>query len=616
MLQQIPEFTWPGLSPQEIESNDFFTKTETQELVDAAGAEAKEYADDLAASTLLSSQTYTDEAISHIGISGYVTDEELEAAKAELDGKIALKADEADLQVVSGAVDTNSENIQTLSGDVDALELVVSNKAEKSVVDTISGDLDTHEADNTIHVTAADKTAWNAKAEVSDIPTDNAQLTNGAGYQTAQDVQNAISGKAETSYVDTELAKKQDIIDESNPISGNAVLVTYDPWTGDPEFTAEAAINMTHAEALQAQVDATQANADIQIVSGALDGKLDNPSGGTAGQVLTKTETGSEWADAQGGGESIEAPVNYFKIWYGLRGGSYSGNLTFSFVKSNSNAPDLDLSFSTDKGNTWTKMEWNGGLSGTFMTPYSQGEIWAIYIKGNNDAFASSDGVNYRWYYTLKSNVNNTLWAHVGGNIMTLLDETGRSRYVPDCGLPFLFLNFSMLINASNLKLPATSLGYEAYGYMFDSCSNLQYAPYELPALELGRGAYYSMFSGCSSMEKAPKIKAIFWNSLATNSNFYKAFGYMFNDCTSLSSVNVDFDDWRYTPGFSSYSNFTNWLNNVAASGQFICPYELDTSTRDASYVPAGWELVYKEVPESVLSGATAATEALTMING
>lgn len=33
-----------------------------------------------------------------------------------------------------------------------------------------------------------------------------------------------------------------------------------------------------------------------------LDGKLDNPSGGTVGQVLKKTATGTEWADESGGG--------------------------------------------------------------------------------------------------------------------------------------------------------------------------------------------------------------------------------------------------------------------------------------------------------------------------
>ena len=202
-------FVWPrcyieGLSPQQIDTSDFYNKTETQELLAQNLSSAQAYADGQDAATLASATAYTDEKIAEIDLSEYVTDEELEAAKAELEGDIALKADESDLQLVSGEVDSLAQDI--------------TGKADKADVDIISGTVDGHIADTTIHVTAADKTAWNAKAEVSDIPTDNDQLTNGAGYQTAQDVQNAISGKAETSYVDTELAKKQDKITAENKL--------------------------------------------------------------------------------------------------------------------------------------------------------------------------------------------------------------------------------------------------------------------------------------------------------------------------------------------------------------------------------------------------------------
>lgn len=626
-----------GLSPAEIESNDYYTKEETLELLDGWYGEAKEYTDSVAlelsgaidgkVDTLEfnSAMESIENEISEISgsIEGFATTEYVDAAvsgkasKDEMDA--ALENINGNISTLSGDVLGQADDISELSSAIDAIVVPTkvseldndSGFATSGYVDgQVSGKADqstltAHTSDTEIHTTALEKAAWYAKqnAITADNKLDYALLSGTPAIPTKTSDLTNDSGFATSGYVDDGLALKQDIIDEMNPISGNAVLITYDPWLGDPEFTAEAAINMTHAEALQAQEDATQANADIQIVSGALTGKMDIPSGGTVGQVVTKTAYGAEWADTQGG-ESIEAPINYFRIWYDSRSGSYSGNLTFSFVKNNAAQPDPDLSFSTDKGNTWTKMEWNGGLSGTFMTPHSTGEIWAIYIKGNNDGFQR---------LTLKSNTNNSLWASVAGNIMTLLDETGKSKYVPDPGFNFLFYTFSMLRNASNLKLPATRLGNQAYSCMFYSCSNLTVGPYELPALELGEGAYYNMFYGCTSLVKTPKIKAIFWNSLTVNSNDKKAFGYMFNNCTSLSSVNVDFDDWRYTPGFSSYSNFTNWLNNVAASGQFICPYGLDTSTRDASYVPAGWELVYKEVPESILSGITATEAALTM---
>ena len=44
-------------------------------------------------------------------------------------------------------------------------------------------------------------------------------------------------------------------------------------------------------------------------VDNAISGKLDAPSGGTEGQVLTKTANGEEWADAQGGTIKVDDKV-------------------------------------------------------------------------------------------------------------------------------------------------------------------------------------------------------------------------------------------------------------------------------------------------------------------
>ena len=49
-------------------------------------------------------------------------------------------------------------------------------------------------------ISSTDITNWNAKAEISDIPTNNNQLTNGAGYQTASDVETAIDTKISSAY--------------------------------------------------------------------------------------------------------------------------------------------------------------------------------------------------------------------------------------------------------------------------------------------------------------------------------------------------------------------------------------------------------------------------------
>lgn len=73
-------------------------------------------------------------------------------------------------------------------------------------------------------VSDTDITTWNGKANVSDIPTNNNQLTNGAGYQTAADVATAISGKENVS-------NKVTTIDTTSPSNTNypseSAVVTY-----------------------------------------------------------------------------------------------------------------------------------------------------------------------------------------------------------------------------------------------------------------------------------------------------------------------------------------------------------------------------------------------------
>jgi hypothetical protein len=46
----------------------------------------------------------------------------------------------------------------------------ISGKADTSTVNTLSGTVTAHTSNNDIHVTSTDKTNWNAKAEVSEIP--------------------------------------------------------------------------------------------------------------------------------------------------------------------------------------------------------------------------------------------------------------------------------------------------------------------------------------------------------------------------------------------------------------------------------------------------------------
>lgn len=67
----------------------------------------------------------------------------------------------------SALAESIAEQGYQTSGDV---QNAIIGKAEASDVQTLSGTVTAHTANTDIHVTTADKTAWNAKADLSDIP--------------------------------------------------------------------------------------------------------------------------------------------------------------------------------------------------------------------------------------------------------------------------------------------------------------------------------------------------------------------------------------------------------------------------------------------------------------
>ena len=111
---------------------------------------------------------------------------------------------------------------------------------------------------------------------------------------------------------------------------------------------------------------------------------------------------------------------------------------------------------------------------------------------------------------------------------------------------------------------------------MFQGCTSLTTAP-ELPATTLADSCYSSMFYVCSSLTQAPALPA---TTLADYCYYY-----MFSGCTSLNKIEVAFTEWN------PLNATKNWLYNASSTGTFVCPEELDTSTRDESHIPSGWTI-------------------------
>ena len=141
--------------------------------------------------------------------------------------------------------------------ELESLEAAISGKAATSAVTAVNNVLTAHTADTTIHVTSADKTAWNAKSDFSGsyndltdkptiptVPTSNTAFTNDAGYIT----NDALSGYAESSAVTDEITAavsgKQDTLSAGTGINitDNVISAT----GGGTTYTAGRGIDITN----------------------------------------------------------------------------------------------------------------------------------------------------------------------------------------------------------------------------------------------------------------------------------------------------------------------------------------------------------------------------------
>ena len=164
------------------------------------------------------------------------------------------------------------------------------------------------------------------------------------------------------------------------------------------------------------------------------------------------------------------------------------------------------------------------------------------------------------------------------GNIMSLLDE---ENFATKTDLPNqehvfygLFKENTALTDASGLLLPAKTLTYGCYQYMFRDCTALTAAP-ALPATTLADYCYAGMFDCCKALTAAPVLPA---TKLATS-----CYIYMFSVCSNLSSVTC-----RATEGINANNSTYEWLYGVAATGTFTAATGT-TWPEGVNGIPSGW---------------------------
>ena len=274
--------------------------------------------------------------------------------------------------------------------------------------------------------------------------------------------------------------------------------------------------------------------ADVTKINGYIikDANAPHPSNaGSAGQILKKTETGTEWADTP------------FKP----AGKSY---LTFSSpnsftLKVNDTTKHWDGTLEYFSSNrTWTT--WDGTT--TLSSVDNDGEN-VLYLRGTGNTVITGGNQNYRWVLTGSDiacigNIENLLdYATVeSGNHPTMADYCYMGMF-QDCtgltqapALPVITLAnycyYYMFYGCTSLTqapaLPATTLANYCYGNMFYNCTSLTQAP-ALPATTLANDCYYYMFYGCTSLTQAPALPA---TTLAD-----RCYMGMFKGCTSLTQA-------------------------------------------------------------------------------
>ena len=200
---------------------------------------------------------------------------------------------------------------------------------------------------------------------------------------------------------------------------------------------------------------------------------------------------------------------------------------------------NITLQTSTN-GKSWTPYN----IGDTITVPNAGGKVYFAAV-GSNYTLASSPENYHRFDFIGEFEAS--------GNINSLLEEDPN-------------IARTMSLEGKNF----------CYVYLFSGAA-LTTAP-ELPATTLAYGCYAGMFQGCTSLTQAPVLPA--------GDLIDSCYAYMFQGCTSLNYVLAGFYNWEQNAT-------SDWLNNVAATGTFICPSTLIGNTpedqRSTSTVPSSW---------------------------
>lgn len=177
------------------------------------------------------------------------------------------------------------------------------------------------------------------------------------------------------------------------------------------------------------------------------------------------------------------------------------------------------ISYSIDDGNTWTTTTVDATAQ-TITTPT---------INAGNKVLWKGVGQRMSKNWGNISNFSSTKIFNIYGNIMSLLygDNFYNQTTLTEQLCYYSIFKDCLIVNASKLILPATTLTKSCYGCMFESCSQLISIP-KLDSTTLASSCYASMFKGCSSLVN------VSYDLLPATILESSCYDSMFSGCTSL----------------------------------------------------------------------------------
>ena len=253
---------------------------------------------------------------------------------------------------------------------------------------------------------------------------------------------------------------------------------------------------------------------------------------------------------------------------------------------------DLTIKFSNNYEYSKDNATWTSGTSSTSISA-SAGE--RVYFRASGLTATSSAGIGS---FTISNGKCN-----VGGNVMSMAygaEYKGQIEITLSNQFNSLFKNATLLVDASDLVLPATTLASYCYSSMLRGCTSLVTAP-ALSATTLASYCYNSMFSGCTSLVTAPALPATTLASYCYKSMFIdctslvtapalpattlatNCYDTMFSGCTSLNYIKAMFT----TEPSSSYTS--NWVSGVSSSGTFVKNNSATWNVTGNNGIPNGW---------------------------